>query len=431
MPMVRSGPVKRIVIAISLITLPVNAIAQDRCSAILQDGVWEFRQTTDFSRQTSSFLNWFCSQEFQNYQSARDSGGKIGISIEGIPVEIGGYHRETNWKQYSQAACSLQSGAYQYLSNFSSTARQASAVLADAWRACIASPGFYATVTYVDDPTVFTLQLNYMGLSAGDKAKVTDLLTSPATVNCRPAVTAQQPAEVPTGQEKTFLCTRPKDIPATVVLNADRKLTPGSTFNVRVVKSTDLSVYREISSAKVEGRASWISDTIVIKAGANIEIVPKDENPSLVIAAKRLVIEGPFSVNGKGMAGTDGLPQTACPVAGCEWVSGPQEDKSACHNAWIVAGGHPDDKGQPGHPGGKGGTGANVTFRYHSLQGDSGDAQCAVFGGDGGQGGSGGPGRTLIDCSNPGNLRKSGPQGDRGPQGSRGDSGKCVWQQSQ
>lgn len=407
---------------------PAQVEAQDRCSAILQDGVWEFRNTSDYNRQTSSFLNWFCSQQFENFQSAKEAGGKIGIPIEGVPVEISGFNREKNWKQYSQAACSLQSGNYQHVSSFSSAARQASSVLADAWAKCIAAPGFYATLIYVDDPEVFTLQLNYTGLDAADKATVTSLLATPSGVQCHPAITAEKPTTIGSGKEHTFLCTRPKERPVTVVLNADRKLTPATTFNVRVVKSLDLSVYREITNEKVEGRASWISETIVIKAGANIEIVPKDDSPTLTIAAKRLVIEGPFTVNGKGMTGPTGPAQTGCAVGGCSWTSGPGNDTSRCHHNWMIAGGHPDDKGQPGHPGGKGGKGAIVTFRYHKIEGNTGDAQCNVSGGDGGPGGAGGPGRTLINCSNPGNLRKSGPQGDPGSQGEAGTVGRCSFE---
>jgi hypothetical protein len=405
------------------------AVAQDRCSTILQDGLWEFRQTADYNRQTSSFLSWFCSQQFENFQSAKESGGKVGIPIEGIPVEIGGFHREKNWKSYAQSACSLRAGNYEQVSMFSGFARQASGVIAEAWSKCVASPGFYGLVTYFDDPTQFALGLHYVGMDPNDKATVTDLIVRPADVKCDPVVTADRPAVIRSSLEKNFLCTRPKDKPVTIVLNGDRKLMPASTFNVRVVKSSDPALYREIVSEKIAGRGALNSETIVIKSGANIEVVPTDGDMSLVVAAKRLVVEGPFSINGKGAKGKDGPPQTACAVGGCQWTSGPDNDHSRCHDAWIKAGGHPDDKGQRGHAGGVGGKGALVVFRYETIEGNTGDGQCNVAGGDGGPGGTGGAGRTLVNCSNPGNLRKSGPAGDRGPDGPQGPTGECKWEQ--
>lgn len=263
-----------------------------------------------------------------------------------------------------------------------------------------------------------------------DKATLRGLAIRPKDAKCDPIVSEKKPIVVATTQEQTLLCDRPKEKAVTIVATADRKVDPSSTFNVRVVNSPDHSIYREITDAKVDGHASWISEKIVIKAGANIEIVAKDEKPSLAIAAKTIIVEGPFTVHGKGITGKSGEPQTACAPGGCQWVSGPPQDSSACHNNWMLAGGSPDDKGRPGHPGGKGGKGPIVTFRYGKLQGDSANLTCNLPGGDGGPGGAGGRGRELIDCSNPGSLRKSGPGGDPGPQGPSGESGKCSWIQS-
>ena len=77
-----------------------TAYAQDRCDAILRNGIWEYTQSNNTQQVTESFLSWFCSQSFGSFGEARDQGLKIGIPIENIPVEIDGHNRENQWSKY-------------------------------------------------------------------------------------------------------------------------------------------------------------------------------------------------------------------------------------------------------------------------------------------------------------------------------------------
>jgi len=406
-----------------------NGYAEDRCDSILRGGVWEYTQTQNSTRLTDSFLNWFCSRQFSSFGEMKSSGGKIGIPVEEIPLEVGGFSAESQFGQYYNSACSRQANKFTYSKDFKFAATAASQAITSAWQTCLSIPGVYVHTKYGASPGTFTVTILNRPETTSDTVNVESMLFDGDDITCKPTIymSAEHPFKLPALREKTFLCANPNNRDITMVVNADRSIKPsGGTIIINAVKISDPSKYYEVTNEHFSGSKSIISDKVVIKNGAVINIDAKDDNTTFTVSAKSLEIEGPFTVNGAGAQGKPGSAGSGChPQGGCSWRSGPEEDKGRCNGAWNAAGTHPHDVGVPGEAGGKGGHGVIVRFFYEEVKGPTAALQCNVPGGPGGPGGTGGPGRLLINCAN--NAEKRGPTGPQGPSGPDGEAGSCTF----
>jgi hypothetical protein len=403
----------------------------DQCDAILRSGTWDFSSTSSSSYQTSSFLNWMCSQSFQSFAEMKDTAVKIGIPVNGIPLEIGGANAESSWSEYYRATCEVHAGQFKNTSNFANYVRSASEVIANAWSSCVNRPGLYARLTYVDRPVDFTVTLSFKGVKGTDQAKIGPVVYSPRDgVMCSPGKPVENGLTLDSDNDFTFLCSRPQEQAVTLVFNADQRVYP-STLSARVVKSTDPAEYLEISNEVVTGSATFVSKKIIVKAGATIRIIPQNTRPTLTFNAGKLIFEGPFTITGTGTKGGSGAAGRDCPasVPVCQWRSGPEEDKDRCNDTWRMAGGGADDQGQPGGAGGQGGPGPLVTFLYRELEGATAFAKCDLPGGPGGDGGPGGQGRLLINCATGETKRGGDHPTPTGPAGPQGPDGSCEFHQ--
>src|SRR5689334_15520744 len=132
---------------------------QDQCKDILANGIWEYHTASGTTTQTASFLNWFCSKTFSSYSQARDASASLSLPIDGLPVEVGGKYRDSQWSEYRNEVCKLESGQYAYASEFNTFVQTASQSVAHAWEACINRIGTQAWLATTQNLNAFAVQI--------------------------------------------------------------------------------------------------------------------------------------------------------------------------------------------------------------------------------------------------------------------------------
>ena len=158
--LLRHPPIRVATWALAVVfTHSTITVAQDSCEGILKDGIWEYEQNAGSVKQTSSFLNWFCSKTYSNYKEAREAGLKLGIVYEGIPIEIGGNYSESQWSEFRNETCRYESGGYIHAQEFTEFARRASKDIVKAWENCTTAFGTRAWIVTTENPNAFALQL--------------------------------------------------------------------------------------------------------------------------------------------------------------------------------------------------------------------------------------------------------------------------------
>jgi hypothetical protein len=77
------------------------AHAQDNCADVLRS-VYDITNRTERLTYSHSFYSFMCDSTYSSYQSAREAGAKVGVVIDELPIEFGGYSRDTQWAQYQR-----------------------------------------------------------------------------------------------------------------------------------------------------------------------------------------------------------------------------------------------------------------------------------------------------------------------------------------
>jgi len=147
---------------------------------------------------------------------------------------------------------------------------------------------------------------------------------------------------------------------------------------------------------------SWDLDRLVLRAGARITA----RGAYLRVRTTELVIEGPVTIDARGVSGT--------PLTEPRWTSsgGALDDCDIAHRDWRTAADGiervPDDTHQRGNRGGDAGS---VTVIAQRVIGQPGDLQVDV------RGGEGSPGRVFV-CGCRGHDERA--QAGAGPRGADG-----------
>jgi hypothetical protein len=149
-----------------------HGLLSQNCEAILGS----VRDTTEYSVSQGSyysFKRFFCDQTFSSYQQARDSGLKLGVVLDDLPISIEGHDRSSSWSQYQHSLCeSIDAQSSSYLA-IQSKVVTANANVVNAWTSCINQSGvhFFAEANFTD-PTLVTFVATYNGLQTVYEAPV-------------------------------------------------------------------------------------------------------------------------------------------------------------------------------------------------------------------------------------------------------------------
>jgi hypothetical protein len=136
--------------------------AQD-CKQILEHGVFMRSNTDSLRIRTQPLLNWFSQSTFENYGQASEAGGKLGFSLDSLPISLSGHNRNTSWHDYQATLQTLDFSDSKVLEQFSNAIDQADRAIVAAWQTCIlnARGTPHAAIGQTYDPRVFSVNLIY------------------------------------------------------------------------------------------------------------------------------------------------------------------------------------------------------------------------------------------------------------------------------
>lgn len=166
----------------------VPCVSWADCDTLLAKGVWDTQTNMTATQTSSSFLNWFCSRDYGSSQSARDEAIKVGFVYEDLPIEVGAYNRNSDWKTYYAELCHTESGSYTHADQTYLAISKASPIILDAYLACVNRPGLQASYRLSPDPKYIILDVSYLGLHPNDNTSTPTIAWTPSNG----AVCAQQ-----------------------------------------------------------------------------------------------------------------------------------------------------------------------------------------------------------------------------------------------
>jgi hypothetical protein len=136
----------------------------ESCSAVLGN-VYDKTNYTNYYSGFHSFESFFCERSFSSYSAAHDAGAQVGIPIEGLPLEIGGYYRDSQWDQYTHELCHKIKNSEQVSSTTYLQLQQVNAAVIQAWSQCVQSqiPGFYFWAEIDDQARTVSLVARWQG----------------------------------------------------------------------------------------------------------------------------------------------------------------------------------------------------------------------------------------------------------------------------
>jgi hypothetical protein len=148
-------------LAVLVFVAGADANAQD-CSRILG----HIRDTTDVqasSQRYSSFRRFFCDQQFSSFQQASEAGVRVGVPVEGLPVEFGGHSRNSEWSEYRRVVCEAVRQDDFSASNLRVAVSRANDAVVAAWTSCINQAGFHFWAELnEDDSQLVVLRAKYV-----------------------------------------------------------------------------------------------------------------------------------------------------------------------------------------------------------------------------------------------------------------------------
>jgi hypothetical protein len=128
---------------------PIATLAQDRCQALLQDGLFDTNITVDNRYAADIYSSTYCSQSSSNL----DTNANVGLPIEGIPVNFGG----TDNYDKSENMCDDKASSFEAWQKFRNWSRTASPVLAKAFVDCTNANGVHLWTQRSRVANVFTI----------------------------------------------------------------------------------------------------------------------------------------------------------------------------------------------------------------------------------------------------------------------------------
>jgi hypothetical protein len=196
------------------------AQAQDSgCGEILRDGVFDVSNATSDASAAAAFVNWYS-------KSSRKSSGK-GTSVAGQYGGFGASGSQTSQETISEAAAAYQAGDSSQVSKLASFAKNASAVLADAWSKCMNNFGLHVTSRTTSDPNAFYLVFRFNPSNPVDhpQAIVKSLQSSSPVLKCDKVPAAGlsvSAAAIP------VLCSRTKNVSVSISFIATDAIAEGT-----------------------------------------------------------------------------------------------------------------------------------------------------------------------------------------------------------
>lgn len=107
------------------------------CNSILAGGVFDTVLTKSESSLEDNLFEWLTKTDEGAFQAAQKSGLKIGLPVEGVPLEIGATHSSSQFKQWRQSLA--QGKVRRFTTNEAAQVlmKTASPIIAEKWLECV------------------------------------------------------------------------------------------------------------------------------------------------------------------------------------------------------------------------------------------------------------------------------------------------------
>src|SRR5712692_2610876 len=151
----------RFVVALIACATAMAANGQD-CDKAL-GYIRDMNASTGARESASHFKRFFCDQTFDSFGSASDTGLKLGIDLEDLPLSLEGHNRGRNWSEYQHSVCqSIQDDTW-HSQSWNVAVMKANKGVVDAWTTCVTASGLHFWAELNDnDPTLVVLRAKYI-----------------------------------------------------------------------------------------------------------------------------------------------------------------------------------------------------------------------------------------------------------------------------
>jgi len=170
-----------------VITFSSAAFAQE-CDEVLHHGIYDFNHSTIDLNMTTSYMNWFCSEEFKKDDKADTFKGSIGFPIKGLPFKLGSDFNSTNVSEWQSKLCtgfksdkSLQLKVQEALETINPH-------VIEAWKECVnnGNDGLHVWLVRSLNPKVFHIDAKWNPPAPEDHPTTIASLTTDPWENCQP-----------------------------------------------------------------------------------------------------------------------------------------------------------------------------------------------------------------------------------------------------
>jgi hypothetical protein len=165
----------------------VNA-QQNPCDSILSRGIFNTRRTQSRGKEGSTFLSWFCSNQFSSKKNFQDAGGGAEIPIKGVLVSLNGHSINDSWEGYRNEACSISQGSFIHETEFEDYSEVVSDVVVKAWKGCTQAQAGFAEWVDILTPTVFTVNISYKSGLETNVFTLEDIQVTKGDLSCKTAL---------------------------------------------------------------------------------------------------------------------------------------------------------------------------------------------------------------------------------------------------
>ncbi len=152
---------RHILLGSMILCIPRAAQPQD-CSKIASYGIYDTRLSVDSVEVAESFLNWFCSNEFQSKEDATNASFTGAMPVGDFITKLGFDGSKTSWEEWSANVCgqtewsrNVKALTYVYVKEINKD-------VAKALETCVTKEGLHAWLTVGDDRRLFSFDANYI-----------------------------------------------------------------------------------------------------------------------------------------------------------------------------------------------------------------------------------------------------------------------------
>lgn len=197
------------------------------CDAILNHGIYDFRNTSLSSELASSFVSWYKNQNIRTFEDAKTASGNASIPIKSIIVGMGFNYDQKGFQDFQSYVEKYSDEQFSEKYQLDETIKSINPTVVNAWEACIKNKGTHVWVEHTKNPNEFVLCANYVDDGGGGiPAKISSIDVGSGSISTSGNIFFSN-GQVNTNTVlnnsiKAQIFNRNNDAPFTIVVNLSR-----------------------------------------------------------------------------------------------------------------------------------------------------------------------------------------------------------------